>query len=121
VAALASVDLIIKEKLSQNAAKVGAVLMKGLKKLAKKYPDVVGCVHGKGLVAGMHIVKPGKKEKDPDLAWKIVNSCVEKGLLMFAPVGGSTIKIAPPLMITKAQIEEGVGVLAEAFAEVLGK
>ena len=121
VAALASVDLIVKEKLAQNAASSGKVLMTGLRKLAKKYKDVVGCVHGKGLVAGVHIIKKGKKEKDPDLAWKVVKACIEKGLLMFAPVGGSTIKIAPPLKITKAQIEEGVSVLDEAMAEVLGR
>ena len=118
-AAMVSVELIIEEKLAQNAAKVGRVLMTELKKLAKKYADVVGCVHGKGLVAGMHIVKKGKKEKDPDLAWKVVKACIEKGLLMFAPVGGSTIKIAPPLTMTKEQVLEGVGVLDEAMAEVL--
>ena len=66
-------------------------------------------------------MKKGRKEKDPELAWKIVKACIEKGLLMFAPVGGSTIKIAPPLVITKEQIEEGLAVLAEAMAEVIGR
>ncbi|HUU44023.1 MAG TPA: aspartate aminotransferase family protein, partial [Planctomycetota bacterium] len=88
VTALASVDIIVKEKLAENAARMGKVLMQGLNRLAKKYSDVVGCVHGKGLVAGVHIVKKtNRKEKDPDLAWKVVKACVEKGLLMFAPVG----------------------------------
>ena len=121
VAAMASIDLIVKEKLPRNAARMGKVLMQGLRKLAKKYSDVVGCVHGKGLVAGMHIVKKGKKQKDGELAWEIVRACVEKGLLMFSPVGASTIKIAPPLIITKEQVEEGLDVLDEAFAEVLGR
>ena len=119
VAAIASIDIIVKENLSQNAAKVGKVLQKGLKKLQKKYSDVIGCVHGKGLVAGIHVVKKGKKERDPDLAWRAVKGCIERGLLMFAPVGGSTIKIAPPLTITAEQIEEGIGVLDEALAEAL--
>ena len=119
-AALASINIIVREKLHQNAAKVGAVLMDGLQGLAQKYSDVIGCVHGKGLVAGMHVVKPSnRKEKDPDLAWEAVRLCVEKGLLMFAPVGGSTIKIAPPLTATQEQVLEGITVLDEALAEAI--
>ena len=120
-AALANIDLIVKERLWENSAKMGKVLHKGLAAIARKYPDVVGCVHGKGLVAGVHIVKKGKKEKDPDLAWEAVNACVEKGLLLFAPVGGSTIKIAPPLIATEQQVKEGLGVLDEALAEVTAR
>jgi 4-aminobutyrate aminotransferase-like enzyme len=120
-AAMASIDLIVKERLWQNAAKVGKVLHKGLALIARKYPDVVGCVHGKGLVAGVHIIKNGKKEKDPDLAWEVVCACIEKGLLLFAPVGGSTIKIAPPLITTEDQVKEGLTVLDEALDEVTGR
>ncbi len=118
-AALANLDIITREKLWKNAAKMGAVLFEGLDGLADKYRDVVGCVHGKGLVAGMHIIKPGTREKDPDLAWEAVRGCVERGLLMFAPVGGSTVKIAPPLTTTKEQVLEGITVLDEALAEAL--
>lgn len=119
-AALANLKLMQREKLWRNAAKVGKVLQTGLAQIAKKYRDVVGCVHGRGLVAGVHIVKKGKKEKDGDLAWQAVRACVERGLLMFAPVGGSTIKIAPPLTITAEQMREGLQVLDEALAEVTG-
>jgi len=119
-AAMANIDLIVKERLWENAAKIGKVLHKGLALIARKYPDVVGCVHGKGLVAGVHIIKKGKKEKDPDLAWEAVRACIEKGLLLFAPVGGSTIKIAPPLITTEQQVKEGLAVLDEVLAEVTG-
>jgi 4-aminobutyrate aminotransferase-like enzyme len=120
-AAMASIDVIVKERLWENAAKVGRVLHRGLAGIARKYRDVVGCVHGRGLVAGVHIIKKGKKEKDPDLAWEAVRACVEKGLLMFAPVGGSTLKIAPPLIATEAQVKEGLTVLDEALAEVTSR
>ncbi len=113
-AALASVDVILKEKLVANAARMGRILQKGLEKIAAKY-DCVGVLHGKGLVAGLAIVKPGTKQKDGDLAWDIVNTCCQKGLLMFAPVGGSTVKIAPPLMTPKDAILEGLQVLEESF------
>ena len=52
----------------------------------------------------------------------VVNACLRKGLLMFAPVGlgGGCIKIAPPLITPRDALEEGLGVLEEACAEVLG-
>ena len=44
-------------------------------------------VTAKALSLDLHIVKPGGKEADGDLAWEIVYKCFRKGLLMFAPVG----------------------------------
>jgi 4-aminobutyrate aminotransferase-like enzyme len=46
---------------------------------------------------------------------------MEKGLLMFSPVGfgGGTVKIAPPLVITREAVEESCAVLREAFVEAL--
>lgn len=118
-AALASIDLILKEGLIANAAEVGAVLQGELSKIKDQFPEVVGVHHGRGMVAGLGIVKPGGKEPDPQLAWNIVRSCVEKGLLMFSPVGsaGQTVKIAPPLCATAEQVKEGVSVIAQAFSE----
>jgi 4-aminobutyrate aminotransferase/(S)-3-amino-2-methylpropionate transaminase len=64
-------------------------------------------------------VIPGTKEPDGELAWEVVRRTVEKGVLMFAPVGfgGATVKIAPPLVITEAAILDSVSALEEAFAE----
>ena len=118
-AAIANIDILTREKLWKNAEKMGKLLFEGLDGLAQKYSDVVGCVHGKGLVAGLHIIKPGTKDKDGDLAWEAVRGCVERGLLMFAPVGGATVKIAPPLTTTKDQILEGISVLDESMAEAI--
>jgi 4-aminobutyrate aminotransferase-like enzyme len=91
--------------------------------IKEKFADVVGARHGKGLVAGLAMVKPGTKEPDANLAHAVVARCVEKGLLFFSPVGfgGATVKIAPPLMITEAAVREGVGVIEEALAEVLAE
>ncbi len=78
-------------------------------------------VFGKGLVAGVCCVHPGTNKPDGELAWDIVRLCWEKGVLMFGPVGpgGGTVKIAPPLIITKEAILESVAVLEEVFAETL--
>jgi 4-aminobutyrate aminotransferase-like enzyme len=80
-------------------------------------------VEGKGLVAGVACVAPGTTAPDGGLAWEVVQRCVEKGLLMFSPVGvgGATVKISPPLVIHQAAILESVSVLEETFAEVISQ
>lgn len=117
-AALASIDLVIGENLAGNAATVGARLHERLRALASRHRQI-GCVDGKGLVAGIACVKPGTKDPDPDLAFDIVRRCIEKGVLLFSPVGfgGGTVKICPPLVITAEAIDESCDVLADAFAE----
>jgi len=119
-AALANLDILLKEKLWENAAKVGEVLHAGLNDIKGRYPDICGAVMGKGMVAGLHMVKPGGIEPNPALAGAIVDKCVEKGLLMFHPVGlqGATVKIAPPLVTPEEAVREGLEVLEEAIKEV---
>jgi 4-aminobutyrate aminotransferase / (S)-3-amino-2-methylpropionate transaminase / 5-aminovalerate transaminase len=91
-----------------------------LQTLRARTPQI-GSVDGKGLVAGLACVIPGGKEPDADLAWDVVRRSIEKGLLMFSPVGfgGATVKISPPLVITEAAIHDSVGALEQAFAEAL--
>ena len=120
-AAIANLQIIDREKLVQKAAKMGDRLHAGLAKLQKAHPKRIAVVHGKGLVAGVQCVKPGTEEPDGDLAFRVVDLCYKKGVLMFAPVGfgGATVKIAPPLVISAAQLDESLKVLAEAFAEAV--
>jgi len=120
-AALASLDLIEREGLVENARVVGQVLHAELARLKARFPDRVGAVHGKGLVAGVMIVKPGTKEPDGELAFEVVRRSVEKGLLFFSPVGfgGATVKVAPPLCITAEAVREGAQVLGEAIEQAL--
>lgn len=119
--AVANIRYIVREKLVENAARVGGVLHDQLSALAEDYSDIVGAVHGKGLVAGVMLVKPGGEEPNADLANRTVLHCVEKGVLMFSPVGygGATVKIGPPLVINEEATLESVGVLREALDESL--
>jgi 4-aminobutyrate aminotransferase/diaminobutyrate-pyruvate transaminase/4-aminobutyrate aminotransferase/(S)-3-amino-2-methylpropionate transaminase len=121
-AALASIELVVQENLAENAQRLGAILHERLRALQSEFPQI-GDVAGKGLVAGVACVTPGKKDPDGDLAWDIVQRCIEKGVLMFSPVGfgGATVKISPPLVIHLAALLEGLSVLEEAFAETLSE
>ena len=120
-AALANIEVIEREKLIENSAKVGLVLQKRLQVIKEEFSDVVGFAPGAGLVGGLLIVKKGGKEPDPELAWDVVNLCFRKGLLMFAPVGvgGGCVKIAPPLCITEEAVKEGCEVICEALKELV--
>jgi 4-aminobutyrate aminotransferase-like enzyme len=122
VAAIESLKIIEKENLVENSRKMGEILFSELTRISKKYPDILACVHGKGLVAGIQVVKKGTKTPDADTALKINETCFHKGLLMFAPVGlvGECIKIAPPLVINEEALRESTKVLEEACDEVIG-
>jgi len=122
-AALTSIDLIETEHLVSNAGRVGEVLQTELQNIMHDYKDIVGACHGKGLVAGLQVVEAGTESPDSQLALDVVQGCIEKGLLFFAPVGfgGGTVKIAPPLVITEEAVLEGIGVLRESIAEALAK
>lgn len=119
-AALASIESVLRDGLIENSRRVGALLHEKLAALAPRFPQI-GTVLGKGLVAGVICVRPGTREPDGDLAWEVVRRSMEKGVLMFSPVGylGSTIKVAPPLVLTEEALEDSVAGFAEAFAEAL--
>jgi 4-aminobutyrate aminotransferase-like enzyme len=122
-AALANLRVITERGLAANAASLGPVLETGLREIQARHPQVLGHYSCRGLVAGLQVVKPGRKEPDHDLAHRIVELCYQKGLLMFCPVGawGQTIKIAPPLTITAEGVREGLTVLAEAVDEAIAE
>ncbi len=115
-AAIAAIQKILREKMTENAAALEKPLLDGLKKIQAKHLKVIGHVTAKGLVGGMQTLKPGTKDPDHDLAHRIIELCYQRGLLLFAPVGawGQTVKIAPPLSIPRDALEEGIAVLTEA-------
>jgi 4-aminobutyrate aminotransferase/(S)-3-amino-2-methylpropionate transaminase len=122
-AAIESLKIILRENLVENARKLGDILIPELTRIQQKYPSVLGCIQGKGLVAGIQCVRKGTRIPDPDLALKINIASYQKGLLMFAPVGvaGECLKIAPPLNIPPDALRESIRVFEEACDEVLIK
>lgn len=122
VAAIESLKIIQREKLVENSRNMGEILLPELKRIQGLYPEVLGCVHGRGLVAGVQVVKAGTREPDKKTALKINEKCFQMGLLMFAPVGvaGECLKIAPPLTISEEPLREAISVFEQACNEVLG-
>lgn len=122
VAAVESLKIIRNENLVEKAARLGEILIPELTRIRKKYPEVLGCLQGMGLVAGIQVVRKGTKVPDSDMALRINEKCFHKGLLMFAPVGiaGECLKIAPPLVTSEEALREGIQVFEEACDEILG-
>jgi 4-aminobutyrate aminotransferase/diaminobutyrate-pyruvate transaminase/4-aminobutyrate aminotransferase/(S)-3-amino-2-methylpropionate transaminase len=122
-AVLASLQVIEEEGLVRRSAELGQVLQAEVRRVGRRYPQHVGAVHGRGMVAAMHMVKPGGVEPNAPLAWEVVRRSVEKGLLMFSPVGygGASVKIAPPLVTPEDALREGAAVLEEALAEAVAE
>jgi 4-aminobutyrate aminotransferase/diaminobutyrate-pyruvate transaminase/4-aminobutyrate aminotransferase/(S)-3-amino-2-methylpropionate transaminase len=121
-AAIASIDLVLQENLTGNAARLGELMLGRFRALQAKYPTRIGCVDGKGLVAGVACVKEGSLAPDADLAFDMVRRMMENGVLLFSPVGfgGGTIKVCPPLNITEEALVESCDVFDACFAEAVG-
>ena len=115
-AALATLDVIEKEHLRENAASVGEHMLKRMADWPKKL-KLVGDVRGRGLMIGVEIVKDkvtkeyGSAERD-----RIVEQAFEHGVL-FLGCGPSTIRICPALIVTKEQADVAVDVLEECIRQ----
>ncbi len=117
-AALASLEVILDEDLTGNAARIGALMHERFQKMAAEQ-ESIATVMGKGMVAGVVMVDPETGDPAPELAADIVWRSLKMGVLMFSPVGkgGGTVKIAPPLCLTTEAAEESLDAFEEAVRE----
>lgn len=119
-AANATIDVIVDEKLADNAAAMGNVLREGLEALKKKHPKVIGDVRGKGLMQALELVKDETaKDRTPDAAstTRLFEETKKRGLLIGrGGLWGNVVRIAPALNVTKSEIDEGLRLLGESFA-----
>lgn len=112
-AAGAAVDLVERE-LAANARSMGGYLTDKLEGLCENY-DFSGIVRGKGLLIALDVIKdPNSKEPDSSLRDGIANECRRAGLLV-ETAGPGSIVFAPPLVITKEQIDVAVKIVSEAL------
>jgi len=113
---IASLEFMKRERLGENATRMGKLIMKRLMEWELEY-ECVGDVRGLGLMIGMEIVK-NKHTRAPDreMMGKIIYGALARGLLLLS-CGESTVRIAPPLILTHEQAEEGLDILEEALKE----
>jgi len=118
-AALATLDVIEKEGLLANSAEVGNHMLKRMAGWPAKH-RIVGDVRGRGLMIGVDIVKDQKtKEYSPEKRDRIVEHAFERGIL-FLGCGPSTVRIAPPLVVTKDEADVAMDALEESI-EIVSK
>jgi len=107
--AIAALEVVREENLSENAEKLGIILRKGLNEIAERN-SLITLVRGKGLLNAI-VINCGE---DSDLAWEICLRFRDYGLLA-KPTHGNKIRLAPPLVITEQQIQECLGIIEKAL------
>jgi 4-aminobutyrate aminotransferase len=116
-AALATLDLV-EHEYTANAATVGEYFMGRLRELQNRF-GCIGEVRGKGLMIGMELVEDRVTRKPARaLADKVLTRAFHNGLLLLS-CGVSTVRFIPPLMITRAHVDEAMVLLEAALTEAL--
>jgi 4-aminobutyrate aminotransferase len=117
VSAGAVIDVIKEERLLENATKQGAHIMKRLTELKDKC-EIVGDVRGKGLMVGMEIVENKESKKPaPQKAMEIMTRSWKRGVNVIT-CGASTIRVAPPLIITRELVDAALDIIEDVVREV---
>lgn len=117
-AANATLDYVRSHDLQAQAAKVGSLLLEGLRDLPEHNPSV-GDVRGRGLMIGIEMVEPGTKVPDSGAAGGVLEAARRGGLLIGkGGLYGNCLRIAPPLTLSESEATEGLAILLDAFGAV---
>jgi ornithine--oxo-acid transaminase len=107
--AIISLQVLQDENMVQNATAMGNIFRDGLRSLQSKH---VSIIRGKGLLNAM-VISHAKK----DAAWELCLALKENGLLA-KPTHGDRIRLAPPLVITKEQVEDCVRIIGKSLSSL---
>jgi len=111
-AAIAAINVTLRERLWEAAAQKGEYILQQVKDLAAEYPQVYKDVTGKGLLIGQHF-------QTPEIGGQVAANLFKRGVLVAGTLtSAQTIRIEPPLVITPEEIEQGLTALREAVAAV---
>ncbi|KPL13663.1 hypothetical protein AMJ74_04890 [candidate division WOR_3 bacterium SM1_77] len=123
-AALASLELIEKG-LIENAAKIGEFLKTGLTEMMSRH-KIIGEVRGLGLMIGVELVQDKKAKKffpaqvthnGKNIKEVITGECFKRGLILYG-AGISSVRMSPPLMITKDDAQTALNILDEVITRI---
>jgi acetylornithine/N-succinyldiaminopimelate aminotransferase len=118
--ALKVLEVIRREKLEDNARKVGTFLKLGLQALAKEYPGIIRNVRGLGLMLGMELtpdIPTLPVEGSKTQAVRFANLLHSAGLLLI-PAGTQILRFLPPLNLRQSEAEEGLKILEAVVARL---
>jgi 4-aminobutyrate aminotransferase len=120
-AGLATLDVIERDGLVENAGRIGAYLLDGFKQLQAKHP-LIGEARGKGMILGVELVRDrDTKEPAATEAAKVVYRCKELGLILFyGGIYSNVLEVTPPLTMTREQADRGLAIIDEALSDVEG-
>ncbi|MFC6996974.1 ornithine--oxo-acid transaminase [Rufibacter roseus] len=110
--AVAALEVIKDEKLTENAQRLGEIFRSRMNQLKEKHPELVSLVRGRGLLNAV-IIKP---TPDGRTAWDVCVRLMENGLLA-KPTHGDIIRFAPPLVMTEEQLHECCDIIAKTLEE----
>jgi len=122
LAGLAVLETVEEENLIERAREMGGYLREALETLLQKY-EAIGEIRGQGLLMGIDLVKD-RESREPHLELGLMTTkrCMELGLSMnikHRPERGAVWRIAPPLTVSKAELDKGVEILDQALRESL--
>jgi taurine--2-oxoglutarate transaminase len=127
-AGLGSFEAYIKDKIPENAAKMGKYLMDNLRGVQDRHKSV-GEVRGLGLIEGIEFVKD-KETKEPLVAKEpdapieerpimaLSDGCMKEGLLIMPSMSGSTVRMAPPLIINEDHVDKAIQILERQIDKI---
>jgi 4-aminobutyrate aminotransferase len=117
-AALATLDVIEEEGLLARASEMGERLRLGFGELACRY-EAIGDVRGSGLMLGVDLVEDLEtRAPDRALAAQVVTACFDRGVYLTF-LGGSVLRIAPPLIAGPDDVDRALTVIDESLADAL--
>src|SRR5215467_6341440 len=119
-AGLGAVEIILAEKLVENSARVGALMLAALKELQEKY-RFIGDVRGRGLMIGVELVadRATKVPLDKTITRTLFHEALERGLVTMSY--SQVIRINPPLVISEDEARCGIDILDQSFAAIARK
>lgn len=116
-AALATIETMQEEHIPQRAAQMGEYLMNKLLSVQQRNP-VIGDVRGLGLMVGTEFTDPSSGKAAGDVVAAVRSACIENNLLVLScGIYDNVIRWIPPLIVTKAQIDDAVDIFEQAVKD----
>ena len=116
-AAIASIDIILEQNLTEVARRIGDYWKGHLQSLAQRH-EIIGDIRGRGLLQGIELVRDrDTREPAYQEGQRIGALCLEKGLIMSLRRRGSVFRFVPPFTTTNEQLDRAATILDEAISE----